>query len=172
MDYLWGTSLKYAYRCEGAESYRKLKKELGLRFKLKATPVASRQKLHLMKGGRGRALEGVTPAMDGFTSADSTTVQTFATEVFLLGCKQKESAARVFNESPKTIQSSCQKVKTENRKTIFGGKVTFEEKVFTVEEERRVSDRERKLDTLTDLVRTSRSNFREDRPQADQRYPH
>ena len=71
----------------------------------------------------------LTSTMDGFNTADNNTVQQLATEAFLRGCKHKE-ASYVFNLSPRTIQKTCQKVKTvlANRKAIFWSKVSFQEK--------------------------------------------
>ena len=94
-------------------------------------------------------------AMDGFKASDNNTAQQLATEAFLRGCKYKEAAALVFSEAPQTIQEACKKVKTllANRKAIFGTKVTFQEKAFTLQEEKRVSGIERKVDSLTDIFR-------------------
>ena len=94
-DCLSEKTLEYANRSEGRNSYRKLKKELGLRFDLKEAPVAARQKLHLMKQNEDEGLEEylqrvLTSAMDGFNTADKNTVQQLATEAFLRGCKKYE----------------------------------------------------------------------------------
>ena len=69
----------------------------------------------------------------------------------------QETAALVFNEAPQTIQEACKKVKTvlANRKAIFGTKVTFQENTFTLQEEKRVPDIERKVDSMTDIFRRS-----------------
>ena len=178
-DCLSEKALEYANRSEGRNSYRKLKKELGLRFDLKEAPVAARQKLHLMKQNDDEGLEEylqrvLTSAMDGFNTADNNTVQQLATEAFLRGCKHKEASAYVFNESPRTIQEACQKVKTvlANRKAIFGSKVSFQERAFTLEEERRVSEMEKQIQTLTSaLRRSSPSPFREQIYGDSRRYP-
>ncbi|MCG8034644.1 MAG: hypothetical protein JAZ03_21075 [Candidatus Thiodiazotropha taylori] len=161
-DCLSETALEFANRCEGQTSYRKLKKELSLRFDLKDAPVAARQRLHLMKQSEDEGLEVylqrvLTTAMDGFSTADNNTIQHLATESFLRGCRDKEAAALVINEGPHTIQEACQKLKTvvANRKAIFGTKVSFQERVFTVEEEKRVSEIEHKLDHLAECFRRS-----------------
>ena len=65
-----------------------------MRFYLKEAPVAARQKLHLIKQNEGDGLAEylqriLTSAMDGCNTADSNTVQQFATEAFLRGVNIK-----------------------------------------------------------------------------------
>ena len=48
------------------------------------------------------------------------------------------------------------------RNAIIGTKVTFQEKAFTLQKEKRVSDIERKVDSLTDIFRRS-SPYRDNR---------
>ena len=173
-DCLAETALEYASKSRGRHSYRELKKELGLRFDLREPSIAARQNLYLMKQSEDESLEAylqrvLTAAMHGLKTSDNSTMQLLATEAFLRGCKYKEAAALVSNEAPQTIQEACQKIKTvlANRKAIFGSKVSFQEKAFSIQEETRVSDIEKKLDTLTDMVtRSSRSPYRDntDRP--------
>ena len=173
-DCLAETALEYASKSKGRHSYKELKKELGLRFDLREPPTAARQNLYLMKQSEDESLEAylqrvLTAAMHGLKTSDNSTMQLLATEAFLRGCKHKEAAALVSNEAPQTIQEACQKIKTvlANRKAIFGSKVSFQENAFSIQEETRVSDIEKKLDTLTDMVtRSSRSLYRDntDRP--------
>lgn len=165
------TALEYASKSKGRHSYKDLKKELGLRFGLREPPIAARQNLYLMKQSDDESLEAylqrvLTAAMHGLKTSDHNTVQLLATETFLRGCKHKEAAALISNEAPQTIQETCKKIKTviANRKAIFGSKVSFQEKAFTVQEENRVSEVERKLDTLADFVRrSSPSPYRDSR---------
>ena len=168
-DCLAETALEYASKSKGRHSYRELKKELGLRFDLREPPIAARQNLYLMKQSEDESLEAylqrvLTAAMHGLKISDNSTMQLLATEAFLRGCKHKEAAALVSNEAPQTIQEACQKIKTvlANRKAIFGSKVSFQEKAFTVQEETRISGIEKKIDSLTDMVtRSSRSPYRD-----------
>ena len=73
-----------------------------------------------------------------------------ATESFLRGCKHKDAATMVMNESPSTIHEACKRVKTilANKKAISGVKVSFQERLFAVEEETRVTGIEKKVDDL------------------------
>ena len=149
-DCLAETALEYANKSKGRTSYSQLTKELGLRFDLREAPVAARQTLHMMRLNDDETLEVylervLTIAMGGFKASDNNTVQQLATEAFLRGCKYKEAAALVFSETPQTVQEACKKVKTvlANRNAIFGTKVTFLRKAFTLQEEKRVSDIER-----------------------------
>ena len=170
-DNLAETDLEYATKSKGRHSYKDLKKELGLRFDLRKAPVAARQNLYLMKQTDDESVEAylqraLTAAMHGLKASDNGTVQLLATEAFLRGCKHKEAAALLCNEAPQNIQEACQKVKTVfvNRKAIFGTKVSFQEKAFTFQEENRVSEIERKVDSLTDMVtRSSQSPYRDNR---------
>ncbi|MEW8547438.1 MAG: hypothetical protein AB2693_28360 [Candidatus Thiodiazotropha sp.] len=107
-----------------------------MRFDIKDAPVAACQKLHLTKQSEEETLEEylqrvLTTAMDGFSDADNDIIQQLATEAFLPGCKHKEASSMAMNESPRTIQEACQKVKTflANRKAIFGNKVSFQERL-------------------------------------------
>ena len=56
-------------------------------------------------------------------------------------------------ESPATIHDACQRIKANmtNKKAISGGKVSFQERQFTVAEESRVVGLEKKV---VDLVKT------------------
>ena len=170
-DCLAETALEYATKSKGRHSYKDLKKELGLRFDLREAPVAARQNLYLMKQSDDESLEAylqrvLTAAMHGLKTSDNGTVQLLATEAFLRGCRHKEAAALVFNEAPQNIQEACQKIKTvlANRKAIFGTKVSFQEKAFTLQEENRVSGIEKKVDSLTEMItRYSQSPYRDNR---------
>ena len=155
LDCLSEKALEYANRSK-AETYEALKSELGLRFDLKDAPVAARQQLHVVRQDDEESLEDflqrvLTITMDGFDKAEVGTLQQLATESFLRGCKHKDAAMTVMKESVATIQDACRRVKTiiANKKAIGGGKVTFQEKVFTVDEETRVSNLEKKLSELT-----------------------
>ena len=145
--------------------------ELGLRFALREAPIAARQTLHIMRQNGDKTLEAynqrvLTIAIDEFKAFNSNMVQQLATEAFLRGCKHKEAAALVLSEAPETIQKASKKVKTvlANPKAIFGTRVTFQETDFTLQEGKRVSDIERKVDSLTDIFRrSSPSPYRDDR---------
>ena len=50
-------------------------------------------------------------ATDGYGLADETTLQYVATEAFLGGCRYKEAATLVLNQSPTNIQDACEQVK-------------------------------------------------------------
>ena len=65
----------------------------------------------------------------------------------------------VMNESVASIQQACKRVKTiiANKKAINGGKVTFQEKVFTVDEETRVSNLEKKYNELVKTLQQASS---------------
>ena len=82
--------------------------------------------------------------------ADKSMLQNVATEAFLRGCRHKEAAITVFNEGPTNIQIACQRINTliANKKAVYGSRVTFQERQFTLEEERRVSDLEKSVNTL------------------------
>ena len=168
-DCLAETALEFAVKSRGRHSYKELKKELGLRFDLREPPVAARQSLHVMKQSDDESLETylqrvLTVAMNGYKTCDNNTIQQLATEQFLRGCKHKEAAALVINEAPQTVQEACRKVKTvlANHKAIFGNKVSFKENAFTAQEENRVSQIEKQLNSVTDYVfrRSSQSPFR------------
>lgn len=159
---LSGTALEFANRCAGQDDYHALVKEMGQRFDLRDTPVGARQKLHIIKQTEDESLEVflqrvMTVAIDGFGLADNTTLQNIATEAFLRGCRHKEAAAAVLNEGPANMQIACQRIKTlvANKKAIYGTstKVTFQERAFTVEEERRVYKLEKAVESLQQVLR-------------------
>ena len=162
-DCLSEKALEYANRSK-AETYEALRRELDLRFDLKDAPVAARQRLHVVRQEDEESLEDflqrvLTITMDGFDKAEVGTLQQLATESFLRGCKHKDAAMTVMNESVASIQQACKRVKTiiANKKAINGGKVTFQEKVFTVDEETRVSNLEKKYNELVKTLQQASS---------------
>ena len=58
--------------------------------------------------------------MDGHKDEKSSLIQQVATESFLRGCKHKDAATTVMNESPATIHDACKQIKTilANKKAI------------------------------------------------------
>ena len=129
-----------------------------MRFDLKEEPVAARQQLHLAKQGDNETLEAylqriLAIAMDGYKDASAVLLQQMATEAFLRGCRHKDAATLVMNEAPQTIHVACKRIKTmlANKKAI-GGKVSFSERIFTVQEETRVSNIEKKVNDLLKTV--------------------
>ena len=87
-------------------------------------------------------------ATDGYGEFETTVLQKIATEAFLRGCRNKESASLVLISTPKTIHEACQRLKTivaNKKKNLEGPKVSFQERLFSVQEEKRVSDLERKV---------------------------
>ena len=86
-------------------------------------------------------------ATDGYGEFETTVLQKIATEAFLRGCRNKESTSLVLISTPKTIHEACQRIKTTvaNKKNLEGPKVSFQERLFSVQEEKRVSDLERKV---------------------------
>ena len=82
-----------------------------------------------------------------------------ATESFLCGCINKDAAMTVMNESVASIQQACNRVETifANKKAISRGKVTFQEKTFTVYEETRVSNLEKKYNKLAKTLQQASS---------------
>ncbi|MCG8044734.1 MAG: hypothetical protein N0E48_03455 [Candidatus Thiodiazotropha endolucinida] len=160
-DCLTDKALEYANRSVNRDDYNELKKELALRFDMRDAPVAARQQLHVIKQSDEETLEDflqrvLTITMDGYQKTDTDTVQQIATESFLRGCKYKEAAMVVMNESVSTIQDACRRVKTimANKKAIGGGRVSFQERIFTIDEETRVSNIEK---TLKEVVKTLHS---------------
>ena len=169
-DCLTDKALEYANRSQ-AETYEALKRELSLRFDLKDAPVACRSKLHVIRQDDEESLEDflqrvLTVTMDGFDKAEITTLQQLATESFLRGCKHKEAAMTVMNEGVGTIHDACRRVKTiiANKRAIGGGKVTFQEKVFTVDEETRVTNIEKKLNEIAQTLQQTSSNSKSPPP--------
>ena len=157
-DCLTDKALEYAARSDNRDNFAALKGELALRFDLKEEPVAARQQLHLAKQGDDETLEAylqriLAIAMDGYKDASAVLLQQMATEAFLRGCRHKDAATLVMNEAPQTIHVACKRIKTmlANKKAIWG-KVSFSERIFTVQEETRVSNIEKKVDDLLKTV--------------------
>ena len=103
--------------------------------------------------------------LDGFPQTDAITLQNIATEAFLRGTKHRDEAIVVINESPTNIQQACKRLKTviANKQAISGQKVSFKERVFTTQEEDRVSRIKQRLDSLSSGFReSSRSPARGD----------
>ena len=128
-DCLTDKELEYANRAEGRDYYL-LKNELALQFNLRDEPVATRQRLHIIKQSEEESLEDflqrvLTVTIDGYDDAQIATLQQLATEAFLQGCKYKDAATLVMNESPKSIQEICRRVKTiiVNKKAVGATKV-------------------------------------------------
>ena len=65
----------------------------------------------------------------------------------------------VINESPTNIQQACKRLKTviANKQAISGQNDSFKERVFTAQEEDRVSRIEQRLDSLSSSFRESSS---------------
>ena len=101
----------------------------------------------------------LTITMDGYKNASAGLNQQMVTESFLRGCKHKDAATLVMNVSPSTSHEACKRVKTiiANKKAIGGGNVSFQERVFTLEEENRVTGIEKKVDDLTKIIQRSPS---------------
>ena len=51
-------------------------------------------------------------ATDGYGEFEKTVLQKIATEAFLRGCRNKESASLVLISTPKTTHEACQRLKT------------------------------------------------------------
>ena len=131
-------------------------------------------------------------ATDGYRDFETTVLQQMAVEAFLRGCRNKKSASLVLISTPKTIQEACQRLKTivANKKALEGPKVSFQERLFSAQEEKRVSDLERKVSEMTYMVRTKsphhgyrsggdrnyysdqRSSYRSPQRSSAERYPH
>ena len=159
-DCLTDKALEYASRSDNRDNYDGLRQELALRFDLKEEPIAARQRLHSSKQEEDETLESylqriMTITLDGYKSERTALIQQVSTEAFLRGCKHKEAATMVMNESPSTIHEACKRIKTilANKKAIGGGKVSFQERVFSVEEENRVAGIERKCDDMMKIIK-------------------
>ena len=154
-------ALEFAFKCKMNNSFLELKNQPKLRFDLSDEPVAARQKLNTLKQEPDETLEGfmqqvLNVATDGYRDFKTTVLQQMAVEAFLRGCRNKESASLVLISTPKTIQEACQRLKTivANKKALDGPKVSFQERLFSAQEEKRVSDLERKVSEMTNMVRT------------------
>ena len=88
-------------------------------------------------------------ASDCYCEVGNDTIQQLATEAYLRGLK--DVAIRL---KPKNMQEAGVMVKDTiaNSKAIFGSRVTFKERLFTYEEEKRVSSIENKVDKLCNVV--------------------
>ena len=166
-DCLTDKALEYAARSDNKDNYDRLTQELALRFDLKDEPIAARQRLYLAKQDDDETLEAflqriLTITMDGHKNEKSALIQQVATESFLRGCKHKDAATTVMNESPATIHDACKRIKTilANKKAIGGSKVSFQERQFTVAEETRVAGLEKKVDDLTKTIQKSSPFYR------------
>ena len=130
-----------------------LRAELARRFDLRDTPVAARQKLHTIRQKEDEWLEVflqwvLSVCLDGFPKTDAITLQHVATEAFLRGTKHRDEA---IVESPTNIQQACKRLKTviANKQAISGQKVSFKERIFTAQEDDRVSRIKQRLDSLS-----------------------
>ena len=165
-DCLTDKALDYAARSDNKDNYDRLTQELALRFDLKDEPIAARKHLYLAKQDDDETLEAflqrtVSITLDGHENERSSLIQQVATEAFLRGCKHKDAATTVMNESPATIHEACKRVKTKlaNKKATGGGKVSFQERLFTVAEETRVAGLEKKVDDLAKTIQRSPSFY-------------
>ena len=143
-------ALEYAIKCKNNKTYDGLRQELKLRFDMTDEPMIARQKLVTAKQTDDETIEAymqrvLNIASDGYGEYDFKVMQQMAIEAFLRGCHHKEAASFVMVANPSTIQEACQKIKLvmASRKAIAGNKVSFQEKLFTAQEEKRVSDLER-----------------------------
>ena len=166
-DCLTDKELEYAARSDNKDNYDRLTQELALRFDLKDEPIAARQRLYLAKQDDDETLEAVlqnilTITMDGHKDQKYALIQQVATESFLRGCKHKDAAMTVMNESPATIHDACKRRKTilANKKAIGGSKVSFQERHFIVAEETRVAGLEKKVDNLTKNIQKPSTFYR------------
>ena len=139
-----------------------LRVKLARRFDLWDTPVAAQQKLHTIRQKEDEGLEVflqqvLSVCLDGFPQTDAITLQHVATEAFLRGTKHRDEAIVVLNESPTNIQQAFKQLKTviANKQAISGQKVSFKERVFTAQEQDRVSRIEQRLDSLSSGFRES-----------------
>ena len=189
-------ALEFEFRCKMNNSFQELKNQLKLRFDLSDEPVAACQKLNTLKQEPKETLESfmqqvLNVATDGYGDFETTVLQQMAVEAFLRGCRNKESASLVLISTPKTIQEACQRLKTivANKKALEGPKVSFQERLFSAQEEKRVSDLERKVSEMTYMVRTKsphhgyrsggdrnyysdrRSSYRSPQRSSPERYP-
>ena len=190
-------ALEFAFKCKMNDSFLELKNQLKFRFDLSDEPVAPRQKLNTLKQEPDETLEGfmrqvLNVATDGYRDFETTVLQQMAIDAFLIGCRNKESASLVLISTPKTIQEACQRLKTivANKKALEGPKVSFQERLFSAQAEKRVSDLERKVSQMTYMVRTKsphrgygsegdcnyysdrRSSYRSPQRSLPERYPH
>ena len=108
-------ALEYANRAEG-QYFSSLKNELALRYDLQDKPVAARQQLHVIRQKEEESLED--SCIDSYSDGDAhnATLQHLTTEVFLHGYKFKDAATLDMNESPKSVQEACRRVKTIRRR--------------------------------------------------------
>ena len=95
-------------------------------------------------------------ATDGLDKFDSESMQQLATESFLHGCANKEAAALVMISGADNIQQACKKIKMiiSSKKAVEASKVSFQERHFTAEEEKRISDLERKVNEMSYNIRS------------------
>ena len=95
----------------------------------------------------------LTVTIDDNGDAQIATLQQLATEAFLCGGKFKDAATLVMNEAPNSIQEECRRVKTviANKKAVWAAKVSFQERAFTFQEEKRVASIEKRWMTLGKL---------------------
>ena len=154
-------ALEYAVKCKNNTSYENLNGELKLRFDSSDEPVPAPQKLHLAKQSDDETLEVymqriLSIATDGFGDFDNAVMQQIAIEAFLRGCQNKEAASFILVSTPSTIQDACRKMKMfiANKKAVDGNKCSFQESLFTAQEEKRVSDLERKVSHMTYMIRS------------------
>ena len=96
-DCLSETALEYANRSEDRDNYRHLVGDLGVRFDLRDTAVAARQKLHVLKQNDDETEEiflqrVLSLASDGYGFTGNKTTQQIATESFLRSLKHKDIA--------------------------------------------------------------------------------
>ena len=155
LDCLSEKALEFANRSK-AVTFNELVKELELRFDNRNTPIAARNRLHLIKQSDEETLEEylqrvITLAMEGYSGANDELIMTIPTEAFLRGCRDKEAALLVMNEAPTNIQDACRRLKSvvANRKAIQGERVTFKERLFTAQEEDRVAALEKKVQSMS-----------------------
>ena len=158
-------ALEYAIKCKNNTTYDGLKRELKLRFDMTDEPMIARQKLVTAKQTDEETIEIymqriLNIASDGYGEYDFKVMQQMAIEAFLRGCQNKEAASFVMVSNPSTIQDACQKMKLviASRKTVTGHKVSFQEKLFSAQEEKRVSDLERDVREMKQFCRTRSPN--------------
>jgi hypothetical protein len=175
-DCLSETALEYALKSEYRHRYQPLIKDLKVRFDLRDTAVAARQKLHMVKQTDDESEEDflqrvLSLASDGYDFVGNSATQQLATEAFLRGLKHKDVAVQVMNKGPKTVQEACTLVKDilANNKAILGGKVSFKERFFTYEEDKRISSLEDKVDKLGTIILGKRSPTPDSRNRSNRR---
>ena len=144
---------------QSQNDYVQLMAELARRFDLRDTPVVATQKLHTIRQKEDEIFlqRVLSVCLNGFPQTDAITLQHVATGAFLRGTKHRDEAIVVINESPTNIQQACKRLKTviANKQAIIGQKVSFKERVFTAQEEDRVSRIEQRLDSLSSSFRES-----------------